>query len=119
MPKLLVIDDEKNVCYSFEKALASEEIEVVCANSATEGIECVHRESPDAIILDIRLPDFSGLEAFAKIREIDPRLPVIIITAHSTTEMAIEAMRHRERTLMRHDPTTPADPPSSTPPASA
>lgn len=93
MAKLLVIDDEKNVCYSLEKALASGELEVVCANTATDGIEGVRNESPDVVLLDVRLPDFSGLEAYGKIREIDPRLPVIVITAHSTTETAIEAMK--------------------------
>ena len=93
MAKLLVIDDEKNVCYSLEKALTSAELDVVCANSATEGIESVHRELPDVVLLDVRLPDFSGLEAYGRIREIDPRLPVIVITAHSTTETAIEAMK--------------------------
>ena len=93
MSKLLVIDDEKNVCYSLEKALASDELSVICANTATDGIECVRSESPDVVLLDVRLPDFSGLEAYGKIREIDPRLPVIVITAHSTTETAIEAMK--------------------------
>jgi nitrogen regulation protein NR(I) len=93
MAKLLVIDDEKNVCYSLEKALASDELDVVCANTATDGIERVRSESPDVVLLDVRLPDFSGLEAYGKIREIDPRLPVVVITAHSTTETAIEAMK--------------------------
>ena len=93
MSKLLVIDDEKNVCYSLEKALASDELAVICTNTATDGIECVRSESPDVVLLDVRLPDFSGLEAYGKIREIDPRLPVIVITAHSTTETAIEAMK--------------------------
>lgn len=93
MSKLLVIDDEKNVCYSLEKALASDELDVICANTATNGIECVRSESPDVVLLDVRLPDFSGLEAYGRIREIDPRLPVIVITAHSTTETAIEAMK--------------------------
>lgn len=93
MSKLLVVDDEKNVCYSLEKALASEELEVLCACSATDGIEQVRNESPDVVLLDVRLPDFSGLEAYGIIREIDPRLPVIVMTAHSTTETAIEAMK--------------------------
>ena len=45
------------------------------------------------MILDVRLPDMSGLEAYAMIRQIDARLPVIVITAHGTTETAIEAMK--------------------------
>ena len=45
------------------------------------------------MILDVRLPDMSGLEAYQAIRQIDARLPVIVITAHGTTETAIEAMK--------------------------
>ena len=48
---------------------------------------------PDGVMLDVRLPDMSGLDAFNKIRHIDARLPVIFITAFSTTETAIEAMK--------------------------
>ncbi|MGA2256681.1 MAG: sigma-54 dependent transcriptional regulator, partial [Thermoguttaceae bacterium] len=51
------------------------------------------RESPDAVILDVRLPDMPGLDAYRQIRQIDARLPVIIITAHGTTETAIEATK--------------------------
>ncbi len=57
------------------------------------GSNVVRRELPDAVILNVRLPDMSGLEAYRQIRQIDARLPVIIITAHGTTETAIEAMK--------------------------
>jgi len=93
MARLLVIDDEANVCYSLERALASETLEVISAETAKEGIDRVRRDCPDVVILDVRLPDISGLEAYGQIREIDPRVPVIVITAHSTTETAIEAMK--------------------------
>jgi len=93
MAKLLVIDDEANVCYSLERALASEALEVISADTAKDGIDRVRRDCPDVVILDVRLPDISGLEAYGQIREIDPRVPVIVITAHSTTETAIEAMK--------------------------
>ena len=63
------------------------------AATAREGIEAVRAQHPDAVLLDVRLPDMSGLDAFDEIRRIDPRLPVIIITAFSTTETAIEAMK--------------------------
>ena len=53
----------------------------------------MRQQSPDVVILDVRLPDMSGLDAFHEIHEIDPRLPVIIITAFTTTETAIEAMK--------------------------
>jgi nitrogen regulation protein NR(I) len=90
---LLIIDDAPNICYTLEKVLASSRLKVHSAGAGSDGIELVRRESPDAVILDVRLPDMSGLEAYRRIRQIDARLPVIIITAHGTTETAIEAMK--------------------------
>jgi nitrogen regulation protein NR(I) len=93
MSKLLIIDDEPNVLYSLEKRLKSETLEILTASNAKHGIEAVKDRDPDAVLLDVRLPDMSGLDAFDEIRKHDPRLPVVIITAHATTETAIEAMK--------------------------
>jgi two-component system nitrogen regulation response regulator GlnG len=93
MPTLLIVDDEPNVRYSLEKYLRSQTLDVICAASAKEAVEKARAQPPDAVILDVRLPDMSGLEVFDRIRHNDPRLPVIIITAHATTEIAIEAMK--------------------------
>ena len=93
MQSLLIIDDEPNVCYTLEKVLASASLKVFTAGTAGAGLDVVRRELPDAVILDVRLPDMSGLDAYRQIRQIDARLPVIIITAHGTTETAIEAMK--------------------------
>ena len=93
MQSLLIIDDEPNVCYTLEKVLASARLKILTAGTAGDGLDAVRRESPDAVILDVRLPDMSGLDAYRQIRQIDARLPVIIITAHGTTETAIEAMK--------------------------
>ena len=93
MSKLLIVDDEPNVRYSLRKRLKSESLEVITASTAKEGMEMVRGHDPDAVLLDVRLPDMSGLDAFDEIRRHDPRLPVVIITAHATTETAIEAMK--------------------------
>ncbi len=93
MQSLLIIDDEPNVCYTLEKVLGSTRLRVFTAATAAEGLAAVRRESPDAVILNVRLPDMSGLDAYREIRQIDARLPVIVITAHGTTETAIEAMK--------------------------
>jgi nitrogen regulation protein NR(I) len=91
--RLLVVDDEPNVQYSLEKSLQSDWLQVMAASTARDGINLVRNQRPDAVILDVRLPDMSGLDAFDEIRRIDPRLPVIILTAYGTTETAIEAMK--------------------------
>ena len=93
MAKLLVVDDEPNVLFSMEEGLKSDALDVITARTAREGIELVRRERPDAVILDVRLPDMSGLDAFDRLRQIDPRLPVVVITAFAATETAIEAMK--------------------------
>ena len=93
MSSLLIIDDEPNVCYSLERAIESPTLKITTAGTAREGMRCIRQNPPDAVILDVRLPDMSGLDAYALIRQIDARLPVIVITVHGTTETAIEAMK--------------------------
>lgn len=93
MPKLLIVDDEPNVRYSLEKTFRADDIDVVTAETGRDGLRLAQTASPDAVLLDVRLPDMSGLDVFAQIREHDRRLPVIIMTAHTTTEIAIEAMK--------------------------
>ena len=93
MPRLLVVDDEESVLYSLEQGLQTSGLEILTADTAKRGIKKVRDHAPDAVILDVRLPDMSGLDAYSLIREIDPRLPVIIITAYAATETAIEAMK--------------------------
>lgn len=93
MPRLLVVDDEPSILLAFRRALRSTDVEVLTASTATDGIEAAARERPDVIILDVQLPDLSGLEALRKLRAIDARSPVIFITGKSTTDTAIEAMK--------------------------
>jgi DNA-binding NtrC family response regulator len=93
MPKLLVIDDEGSVLYSLGKSLRSDTLEVLTAATGRQGLELVRAQRPDAVILDLCLPDMAGLQVFDQIRQIEPRLPVIIITAYATTETAIEATK--------------------------
>jgi two-component system nitrogen regulation response regulator GlnG len=93
MPKLLIVDDEPGILYSLKAALETDDTVVGTARTAKLGIAAVAQEKPDAVILDVRLPDMSGLDAFDRIRKIDPRLPVVIVTAHGGTDTAIEAMK--------------------------
>lgn len=90
---LLVIDDEPNITFSLQASLSGPMLKVLTASSGREGIEVLREHRPHAVLLDVRLPDMTGLEAYEKIREIDGRVPVIIMTAFSRTETAIEATR--------------------------
>ena len=84
MPSLLVIDDEPNVLYSLERSLRSDTLEVLTANSAKQGIELVQQRRPDAVILDIRLADMSGLDAFDQIRQASVGNPAVSIRLLTT-----------------------------------
>ena len=92
MPTLLVVDDEPNIIFSIAECLSSPQLRVISATTAREGLELARVEMPEVVLLDIRLPDMSGLDAFQKLHEFDPRLLVIMITAYARTETAIEAM---------------------------
>ena len=94
MPTLLVIDDEPGVQYSFQRVFGEDDVEVLTASTAAEGLTAVAEANPDVVILDLQLPDRSGLEVFQELRKADPKRPVIFITAHGTTASAIEAMKH-------------------------
>jgi nitrogen regulation protein NR(I) len=93
MPTLLIVDDERNVLYALERGLRADGLRIVTAQSGTAGIELVHSQKPDAVLLDVRLPDRSGLDVLQELRQIDPKLPVIVMTTHGTAETAIEAMQ--------------------------
>jgi two-component system nitrogen regulation response regulator GlnG len=93
MPILLVIDDEDSVRYSFEYVFQEEDVRVETAATAAEGLQRFQEHSPDVVVLDLQLPDRSGMEVFQQIHDIDPKRPVIFITAHGTTETAIAAMK--------------------------
>jgi two-component system nitrogen regulation response regulator GlnG len=91
--KLLVVDDEPIICHSFRRVMTTPEIEVHTAGTIAEGWRRFELEKPDAIVLDLQLPDGSGLDLFKRIHAADSRRPVIFLTAHGTTDTAIEAMK--------------------------
>ncbi len=94
MPTLLIVDDEKSVRYSFRSVLESEEVKVLTAATAAEGLAEIRDKRPDVVLLDIQLPDRSGLDLFRDIHALDPKRPVIFMTAYGTAETAIEAMKN-------------------------
>jgi DNA-binding NtrC family response regulator len=90
--KILIADDEPNMIWALKKALSKEEYEIISADNGEEAVEGL-AEEPDLIIMDLKMPKMNGLEALRKIKEINPKIPVIMITAHGTTDTAVEAMK--------------------------
>ncbi len=93
MYTILVIDDDDQLRISFSKLLKEENYAVISAASGEAGIDIVEQNPLDLVILDMRLPGINGMETFKRIRKIDSKLPVIIVTAFGTTEIAIEATK--------------------------
>lgn len=91
---LLVVDDEPNILFSVEHCLASPELQVATASTGREGVQKAKDLHPDVVLMDVRLPDISGLDAFLEMRRHEPRLPVVLMTAYAKSEIAIEAMSH-------------------------
>jgi two-component system nitrogen regulation response regulator GlnG len=94
MGRLLLVDDDPVMLLDqLTHALGPHGMSIEVARTATEGIRQVTSQPPDVILLDVNLPDLSGLEAYRRIREIDGRIPVIFITWAATADTAIEAMK--------------------------
>ena len=93
MGHILIVDDDAQLRQSFEKLLNAEGHTVKTASSGEAAIALVQAAVPDLVIMDVRMPGMNGLEAFRAIHEIEPKLPVIIMTAFGTTDTAIEATK--------------------------
>ena len=92
MANVLVIDDDRSVPFLIERAVQGTGVNVLPARSVQEGLDLLERR-PDVVLLDIMLPEGSGLEAVRKIQDRDPKLPIIFITAGGTSDTTIEAMK--------------------------
>ncbi len=93
MSTVLVIDDDRGTLHLMQQTFRDTGVTVETARTAGEGLEIITAQHPDLVVLDVMLPDISGIEAFQKIRRLDPRLPVIFITAGGTSDTAIEAVK--------------------------
>ncbi|MFZ2447173.1 MAG: sigma-54 dependent transcriptional regulator [Syntrophobacteraceae bacterium] len=93
MASILIVDDDHHLRQSFDKLLSQEAHTVLTASSGEAALPLVRSREFDLVIMDVRLPGMNGLETFKAIREIEPLIPVIIMTAFGTTETAIEATK--------------------------
>lgn|SRR5574337_262329 len=89
---ILVIDDEPAVASIFAEALTQEGNQVLVATSGEEGLRLLERSRPDAVFLDVAMPDLDGIEVLRQIRSKHARLPVIILSGWAT-ERQLEAAR--------------------------
>jgi two-component system nitrogen regulation response regulator NtrX len=90
---ILVIDDDPGILESLEKILKYEGYGVCLADNGKEGIDLYRRESPDLVLLDIKMPGMDGIEVLQEIRTIDSNAYLIIISGHGTIQSAVEATK--------------------------
>jgi DNA-binding NtrC family response regulator len=90
---ILIIDDEKTIRWSLAEALVASGYESVDADTAASGIIRFRETCPDLVLLDMKLPDGSGLDVLKAIRAEDTTVPVVIMTAYAEVDTAVEAMK--------------------------
>ena len=94
MARLLLVDDNPNlILKQVHGVFDAAGHEVDAARTGEDGVRQAAARTPDVVLLDLRLPDLSGLEVYRRLRRIDARIPVIFITATNDADSAIEAMK--------------------------
>lgn len=90
--RLLVVDDEQNLAELVSMALRYEGWEVATAHTGTKAVDAAREQRPDAVVLDMMLPDFDGLEVLRRMRATQPELPVLFLTARDAVEDRIAGL---------------------------
>ena len=90
---ILIVDDENNVTRLLEKFLKKEGYNALTASSGEEALKVIDSQQVDIVITDIKMPKMSGIELLSKIKDIDPTIKVILITAFATLETAVKALK--------------------------
>jgi two-component system, NtrC family, response regulator AtoC len=91
--RVLVVDDERLIRWSLEQMLEKSGYAVEAAVDGTSALAAVRSDSPDLVLLDLKLPDIDGLQVIKQIKESHPWIQVVIMTAYSDVSTAVEAMR--------------------------
>jgi nitrogen regulation protein NR(I) len=92
-PKLLLIDDDAGIRNTLQRVFSGEGYQVTTAERGDEGLERTARETFNAVITDLRMPGVNGMELVQRLHRLQPRLPIILVTAFGTAETAIEATK--------------------------
>ncbi|MGD9224149.1 MAG: response regulator, partial [Desulfobacteraceae bacterium] len=93
METILIVDDEKNYPLVLSAVLQDEGFEPLTAHSGEQALEILDHSDIDLVLTDMKMPKMDGIELLEKMKEKDPELPVIMMTAHGTVEKAVEAMQ--------------------------
>jgi nitrogen regulation protein NR(I) len=92
-PRILLIEDDASIASSLQKVLRAEGYDVAVCGRGDEGLERATSQTHDVVVTDLRLPGLGGLELVGRLHAAKPKQPIILMTAHGTTETAIEATK--------------------------
>lgn len=92
-PKVLIVDDEERFRATLQKLLSRAGVTVATTGSGQEALVELSNNAYDVILLDVKMPQMSGLEALAKIKTDNPGLEVIMLTGHASVDVAVEIMK--------------------------
>ena len=90
---MLLVDDERLIRWSMERALRGQGFEVLSATTAEEALDLLRRHRPQVVITDLRMPGMGGLGLLRALREVAPQAKAIVVTAYGTPEAEQEARR--------------------------
>lgn len=90
---ILVVDDEVGILESLSGILRDEGYDTITASNGNEAIKSVQDDSIDLVLLDVQLPDINGVEVLRKIKEIEPDIPVIMISGRATIRVAVDSTK--------------------------
>ncbi len=93
MDTILIVDDEKNYPLILSAVLADEGFETLTAHSGQEALELLDNSDVDLVLTDMKMPSMDGIDLLERIKQKNPDLPVIMMTAYGTVEKAVEAMQ--------------------------
>src|SRR5215213_4373389 len=95
MPKsrILVIDDEAAIRDSLKMTLEYEGYEFIGAATGQEGLALAERDTPDLVLLDIKMPGMDGMDVLSRLKGLNEALPVVMVSGHGTTSTAVEAIK--------------------------
>jgi two-component system NtrC family response regulator len=93
MDTILIVDDEKNYLVVLEALLSPEGYEIMTSDKAQEALRLIQESDIDLLLTDMKMPGMTGMELLEEVKKIKPEVPVIMMTAYGTIEMAVEAMK--------------------------
>src|SRR5215212_4587210 len=92
-PRILVIDDEAAIRDSLKMTLEYEGYDFIGAATGQEGLTLAERDSPDLVLLDVKMPGMDGIDVLERLRSMNDQLPVVVISGHGTISTAVDATK--------------------------